>query len=86
MERTSNQQSKVSRFAGEAVRPAQGPNRSSVLLVIVFPPTAPAFPVPVPLAAVFVSPAGPLLRMPFAATLGRLVMVAHWDSQEGVGT
>ena len=83
MERTSSQQSRVSRFACEPVRPAERSNRSSVLLVIVFPPTAPAFPVPVPLTAIFVFPAGPLLGMPVAPALGRLVIVAHGDAQEG---
>jgi hypothetical protein len=61
MVRTSSQQSRVIRLGCEAVCPTPGPDRSSVLLVIVSPPASPAFPVLVPLRALAVLPVGPLL-------------------------
>ena len=82
MVRTSSQQSKVIRLAGQASCPTPGPDRLSVLLVVVFPSTAPPFPVLVPLTAIFVLPAGPLLRMPFAPVLRGPVIVAHRYAQK----
>jgi len=54
----------------------------SVLLVVVSSSTAPPFPVLVPLTAIFVLPAGPLLRMPFAPVLRGPVIVAHGYAQK----